>query len=109
MTDRPLSSVWRPIRSGLLVLLAICALALVVGTAYADEPRVKIQATSNVSMAAGDTVGSALYEEHRRPSMLDLAHISVSLEDASQPEHARTSTIDKLSLTSSARIGLGRP
>ena len=109
MTDRPLSSVWRLVRSGLPASLAICALGFATGAAYADEPPVKIRAISNVSMAAGDTVGSALYEEHRRPSMLDLAHISVSLEDASQPEHPRASTIDKLDVTSSARIGLGRP
>jgi len=105
MTDRSRSS----IRS---TLLAISGLALCVTAAQADEPAKlapKAKATSNVSMAAGDNVGSALYENHRRPSMAALAHISVSLENESQPEHQRTSTIEKLSLSSPASIGLSRP
>ena len=109
MTDRSRSSVWLPIRS---TLLAISGLALCVTAAQADEPAKpapKAKATSNVSMAAGDTVGSALYENHRRPAMAALAHISVSLENESQPQHPRTSTIEKLSLSSPASIGPSRP
>jgi uncharacterized lipoprotein YbaY len=99
------------IRDGLMVSLAAGSLLLAGAAQAGDAPKPKdpAPAVSNVSMAAGDNVGSALYENHRRPSMLGLAHISVSLEDASQPDHPRASTIEKLSISSPARIGLSRP
>jgi len=90
-----------PLRS---LLLGTALLLVSGGLSFAGEPSATIEATPRVSMVAGDAVGFAVFRAERPASVMELAHISVNLKRATQPDAPQVSTIDMLNLTNPARV-----